>query len=276
MSSPGGPVNMFQFVSACSLPTLSGNFEMRVYRNSVGQDAIALVVRMSHGKKANNFIESTNGASACSPAYNVEDSKLNDNRVLLRVQDQCITSEIFGSIRCDCKQQLDASLSLLQNEAAKRLQHALSVSSTPVNETEIIGLVIYLLQEGRGIGIGAKVSAYALQDEGGLESSISTKGLDTVDANRALGLPDDSREYDAVPNILQDLGLLDSSERSIYLLTNNPRKVNLLEGLGVKLEGRIPCLVPAVSALAAAYLRSKAERMGHEIPSSVFNWTGLT
>lgn len=261
--------DLFKFVSACALPTSSGSYEMRVYRNSAGLDAIALVVRLGHGKKTNSDIVASIGTGAN------EESKPLEKRVLLRVQDQCITSEIFGSIRCDCKQQLDASLSLLQSEAAKRFQFA-STLSTIINEKEVIGIVIYLLQEGRGIGIGAKVSAYALQDEGGLPGSPSAKALDTVDANRALGLPDDSREYSAVADILRDLDLLESSELPVYLLTNNPRKVQLLEALGVKLEGRLPCLVPAVSALAAAYLRSKAERMGHEIPSSVFFWEGLS
>ena len=265
--------DLFKFVSACALPTSSGSYEMRVYRNSAGLDAIALVVRLGHGKKTNSDIVASIGTGASSSIN--EESKPLEKRVLLRVQDQCITSEIFGSIRCDCKQQLDASLSLLQSEAAKRFQFA-STLSTIINEKEVIGIVIYLLQEGRGIGIGAKVSAYALQDEGGLQGSPSAKALDTVDANRALGLPDDSREYSAVADILRDLDLLESSELPVYLLTNNPRKVQLLEALGVKLEGRLPCLVPAVSALAAAYLRSKAERMGHEIPSSVFFWEGLS
>jgi GTP cyclohydrolase II len=266
----------FSFISSCALPTIHGDFEMRVYRNTIGQDAMALVVRMYHGKKActktNETKRLVGGAAAMFDSLK-EDITDKERSILLRVQDQCITSEIFGSIRCDCKQQLDASLSLLQKKAVKRFQFA-SSQSHYLNEDEIIGMVIYLLQEGRGIGIGAKVSAYALQDEGGLSRSSAEQQhrLDTVDANRALGLPDDVREYSAVPDILRDLGVLDDVEQPVFLLTNNPRKVELIESLDVTIKGRISCLVPAVSALAAAYLRSKAERMGHDIPSSIYEW----
>jgi len=265
--------SLFSFISSCALPTTHGDFEMRVYRNTIGQDAMALVVRMYHGKKAYTKSEETKGSVGGAAATTMFEQTDKERNIFLRVQDQCITSEIFGSIRCDCKQQLDASLSLLQRQAVKRFQFA-SSQSNDLNEDEIIGMVIYLLQEGRGIGIGAKVSAYALQDEGGLLRSSSEKqqGLDTVDANRALGLPDDVREYSAVPDILRDLGVLDDVEQPVFLLTNNPRKVELIESLEVSIKGRISCLVPAVSALAAAYLRSKAERMGHDIPSSIYEW----
>jgi GTP cyclohydrolase II len=92
------------------------------------------------------------------------------------------------------------------------------------------GIVIYLWQEGRGIGLANKIAAYALQEQ----------GLDTVDANRALGLPDDSREYTSVRNILKELGV-----KSIKLMTNNPRKINVLTELGVKVNGRVPCQIQA-------------------------------
>ena len=263
--------SLFSFISSCALPTTHGDFEMRVYRNTIGQDAMALVVRMYHGKTAYTKSEETQGSVGGAAAMFDQTDK--ERSIFLRVQDQCITSEIFGSIRCDCKQQLDASLSLLQRQAVKRFQFASSQSHV-LNEDEIIGMVIYLLQEGRGIGIGAKVSAYALQDEGGLSRSSAEQQhrLDTVDANRALGLPDDVREYSAVPDILRDLGVLEDVEQPVFLLTNNPRKVELIESLDVTIKGRISCLVPAGSALAAAYLRSKAERMGHDIPSSIYEW----
>ena len=111
-------------------------------------------------------------------------------------------------------------------------------------------MVIYLHQEGRGIGIANKIAAYALQEQ----------GHDTVDANRLLGLPDDSRSYDAAAEILEDLGV-----RSVALLTNNPRKVQKLEALGVKIIGRVPVLV-SPNHHSAGYLEAKASRMGHMIP----------
>jgi GTP cyclohydrolase II len=123
---------------------------------------------------------------------------------------------------------------------------------------EVIGLVVYLQQEGRGIGLAAKVAAYALQEGPGGEVG---RGVDTVDANRALGLPDDSREYSAVGHILRDLGL---GAQPLYLLSNNPRKG---EALGVPVERRLPCLVPPISDAAALYLKAKAQRMGHDIPA---------
>jgi GTP cyclohydrolase II len=114
--------------------------------------------------------------------------------------------------------------------------------------------VIYLFQEGRGIGLASKIAAYALQ-----QVSNGSPGLDTVDANRALGLPDDIREYNAVADILRDLQILD---RPVLLLTNNPRKVEHLLKLGVNCT-RIPCVVTAPSDFAKAYVGVKSERMGH-------------
>lgn len=148
--------------------------------------------------------------------------------VPLRVHDACFTSEVLGSLKCDC---------------ADQLRLALDYISGP----EGPGLVIYLQQEGRGIGLANKIAAYALQEG----------GLDTVDANRALGLPDDAREYSSVAAILADLGI-----GSVRLMTNNPRKVELLRGLGVVVVGRIPCLVQAQEH-SVGYLLAKAGRMSH-------------
>jgi len=157
-------------------------------------------------------------------------------------------------------------------------------------EEKILGLVVYLPQEGRGIGLAAKVAAYALQEGGGIEDGgvvAGTNGagaaperrIDTVDANRALGLPDDAREYSAVGDILMNLGILErriaeeikmTPNAPIYLLSNNPRKENVL---AVHLAGRVPCLVPPLGKEAAAYLKAKAQRMGHDIPES--HWSPL-
>jgi GTP cyclohydrolase II len=147
--------------------------------------------------------------------------------VLCRVHSECLTGEVLGSLKCDCKQQLDRALDLISRRGR--------------------GVVLYLRQEGRGIGLGNKIRAYALQEQ----------GYDTVDANRALGLPDDARDYDVAAKILADLGVA-----SVALLTNNPLKIEGLEGAGIKVARRVPHLVH-VPGPARAYLEVKAKRMGH-------------
>ena len=148
--------------------------------------------------------------------------------VVVRVHDQCFTSEVLGSKRCDCKEQLDMSLSYIQTHG---------------------GAVIYMPQEGRGIGLANKVAAYELQDG----------GLDTVDANRHLGFDDDERSYDCVPAILEDMGIL-----SVQLVTNNPYKVRLLTDMGVVIDRTRPSLVEP-NAFNSQYLRTKAARMAHSL-----------
>ena len=151
--------------------------------------------------------------------------------VAVRVHSECITSEVFGSLKCDCKQQLEAA----QAEIARRGK----------------GVILYLRQEGRGIGLANKIRAYALQAD----------GADTVDANSMLGLPDDARRYDVVPPMLAELGVA-----SIRLMTNNPLKVEALRELGVTVDSRIPALVKVESASAAGYLDVKRARMRHVLP----------
>lgn len=145
----------------------------------------------------------------------------------MRVHDACFTSEVLGSLKCDCREQLELALEYIQKNGP--------------------GAVIYLQQEGRGIGLANKLAAYALQE----------RGLDTVDANRALGLPDDCREYSAVRNVLDNVGV-----RSVKLLTNNPRKLAEISALGVAVSGRIPCIVPA-QRHSQGYLDAKQARMDH-------------
>ncbi|MBI3312175.1 MAG: bifunctional 3,4-dihydroxy-2-butanone-4-phosphate synthase/GTP cyclohydrolase II [Candidatus Omnitrophica bacterium] len=147
--------------------------------------------------------------------------------VLVRVHSQCLTGDVFGSSRCDCGPQLDAALKRVQKEGR--------------------GVILYLRQEGRGIGLVNKLKAYALQD----------KGLDTVEANRALGFPADLRDYGIGAQMLADLGLTE-----IRLMTNNPRKVVGLEGFGLKLVERVPLEVPPTPA-NAKYLKAKREKLGH-------------
>lgn len=154
----------------------------------------------------------------------------NRERVTVRMHSECLTGEAFHSLKCDCGPQLDAALREVVRRGA--------------------GIVLYLRQEGRGIGLANKIRAYALQG----------KGADTVDANRLLGLPDDARTYDAAAALLHHLGV-----RSVLLVTNNPAKVEGLEALGIKVASRLPSLVP-VGDVARNYLDAKRERMNHLIP----------
>ena len=147
--------------------------------------------------------------------------------VLARIHSECLTGDVFGSHRCDCGEQLQQSMARLQ--AAQR------------------GVLLYLRQEGRGIGLTNKIRAYALQEG----------GLDTVDANRALGLPDDMRDYRVAAAMLLDLGV-----RSVALITNNPLKIDGLERGGVRVVERLPVHVPP-NGYNQPYIDAKRERMGH-------------
>jgi GTP cyclohydrolase II len=150
--------------------------------------------------------------------------------VTCRVHSECLTSEVFGSLKCDCKEQLEAA----QAEIGRRG----------------LGVIIYLRQEGRGIGLANKVRAYALQ----------SLGHDTVDANRLLSLPDDAREYGAAAEMLAHLGV-----GSIRLLTNNPLKVDALRELGVLVDERAPSIMRPTSH-SRGYLEAKRARMNHKLP----------
>jgi GTP cyclohydrolase II len=150
--------------------------------------------------------------------------------VLVRVHSECMTSEVFGSLKCDCAEQLEIALGSIVRESP--------------------GVVLYMRQEGRSIGLANKIRAYALQ----------ARGLDTVDANRALGLPDDARRYDGAAAMLAHLGV-----RSVRLLTNNPDKVDALRRLGVDVRGREPIVVDP-NPTSLAYLEAKRQRMRHHLP----------
>ena len=149
--------------------------------------------------------------------------------VLVRVHSECLTGDVFHSLRCDCGEQLASALSMIEREGQ--------------------GVLLYLSQEGRGIGLLNKLRAYRLQED----------GLDTVEANERLGLPADLRDYGIGAQILADLGL-----SSIRILTNNPKKIRGLEGYGLSVSAQIP-IEHAPNAHNEAYLRTKAERMGHTL-----------
>ncbi|MGH2945372.1 MAG: bifunctional 3,4-dihydroxy-2-butanone-4-phosphate synthase/GTP cyclohydrolase II [Solirubrobacteraceae bacterium] len=149
--------------------------------------------------------------------------------VLVRVHSECLTGDVFHSLRCDCGEQLESALAMIERAGN--------------------GVLLYLAQEGRGIGLLNKLKAYNLQDQ----------GRDTVDANLELGLPVDLRDYGIGAQILVDLGL-----SSIRILTNNPKKIRGLEGYGLSVTEQIP-IVHAANPHNEAYLRAKRERLGHSL-----------
>jgi 3,4-dihydroxy 2-butanone 4-phosphate synthase / GTP cyclohydrolase II len=149
--------------------------------------------------------------------------------VLVRVHSECLTGDVFHSLRCDCGEQLEAALSMIEQEGC--------------------GVLLYLSQEGRGIGLLNKLRAYKLQEE----------GLDTVDANLRLGLPADLRDYGIGAQILSDLGLT-----SIRILTNNPKKISGMAGYGLSVSDQIP-IQQIPNPHNEAYLRAKRDRLGHTL-----------
>uniref|UniRef100_A0A7S3VHN9 GTP cyclohydrolase II n=1 Tax=Dunaliella tertiolecta TaxID=3047 RepID=A0A7S3VHN9_DUNTE len=194
-----------QFIAETLLPTRHGKLRLRGYKHSVD-----------------------GGLTYTEPTAIIAGSVEGRENVPVRVHDACYTSEVLGSLKCDCADQLNLALDMITDDPP--------------------GMVIYLQQEGRGIGLANKIAAYALQEE----------GLDTVDANRALGLPDDCREYTSVRNILLGLGI-----KSIQLITNNPRKINELKSLGLSITGRIPCIADTCNEHNEVYLQAKQARMNH-------------
>jgi 3,4-dihydroxy 2-butanone 4-phosphate synthase/GTP cyclohydrolase II len=168
----------------------------------------------------------------------------NRSAVLCRIHSECLTGEVFQSLRCDCKHQFDQAMSLIAEED--------------------FGVLLYLRQEGRGIGLGNKIRAYHLQEG----------GVDTVDANRLLGFPDDGRDFYCALRMLRDLDIA-----SIKLLTNNPSKVEALVNGGVHVVERLPLLFAEISSFAKDYLHAKSKRLGHVIGplenADNNNWCGF-
>ncbi|MBN2719807.1 MAG: bifunctional 3,4-dihydroxy-2-butanone-4-phosphate synthase/GTP cyclohydrolase II [Proteobacteria bacterium] len=187
-------------VAQTCLPTRFGEFVVRAYRSVVdGQEHVALIKgKVDTGEP-----------------------------ILVRVHSECLTGDVFHSLRCDCGEQLESALEIIEKEGQ--------------------GVFLYMSQEGRGIGLGNKLRAYELQEQ----------GRDTVEANLELGFPPDLRDYGIGAQILMDLGI-----RQMRLLTNNPRKIVGLEGYGIKVVERIPVEVKAQEK-NINYLKTKKEKLGH-------------
>ena len=191
---------LIERVAEARLPTKYGNFTAIAYRSTVDSgEHIALTIGDWNGEQP----------------------------VLVRIHSECLTGDVFGSIRCDCGEQIELSLEILGKEGT--------------------GIFLYMRQEGRGIGLHNKIKAYSLQDN----------GLDTVDANKSLGFDPDLRHYGTGAQILQDLGV-----HKLRLLTNNPRKVVGLSGFELDIVERVP-VEASVTDENRAYLRTKRARMGH-------------
>jgi 3,4-dihydroxy 2-butanone 4-phosphate synthase/GTP cyclohydrolase II len=208
----GEPLSADQLVIrvySARLPTIYGEFQMTVYHDDQQKEHVCLCLGEPQGEPA-----------------------------LVRVHSECLTGDVFGSVRCDCREQLQFALECIAEEGR--------------------GLLVYLRQEGRGIGLTNKIQAYALQDQ----------GLDTVDANLHLGLPADARCFLVAAAMLRDHGV-----KQVRLLTNNPRKVKDLEAGKIEVVERVPHVVPPRPE-NRQYLKTKASKLGHVFDDLIGNGTG--
>ena len=204
----------YQFITSARLPTRHGEFDLHVFENEAGEEHVMLTV----------------GLPMVKPPMVLSDSDTAYDKPpipLVRIHSECLTGDAFSSLKCDCGPQLNAAMQAIQEAGC--------------------GAILYLRQEGRGIGLTNKIRAYALQDQ----------GHDTLDANLMLGLPADARTYDMCQPMLAHVGV-----DEVRLITNNPDKLAYLSAHGIHVAARVPLLV-GVNDMNASYLATKRDRMGH-------------
>ncbi|MGE6327546.1 GTP cyclohydrolase II [Psychrobacter pacificensis] len=207
----------YQFITSAKLPTRHGEFDIHIFENDEGQEHVMLTVGLS-------VVDQTTGTMT---APSSDDTSLQRPIPLVRIHSECLTGDAFSSLKCDCGPQLNTAMQAVQESGC--------------------GAILYLRQEGRGIGLTNKIRAYALQDQ----------GHDTLDANLMLGLPADARIYDMCGPMLAHIGV-----NAVRLITNNPNKVAYLTEHGIDVVERVPLLV-GVNDMNAEYLATKRDRMGH-------------
>ncbi|KJE49729.1 MULTISPECIES: GTP cyclohydrolase II [Acidiplasma] len=190
---------MIEFYAKAKLPSRFGNFDIYVFKNDENKDHAVIVNGDIYGRE----------------------------NVPVRIHSECLTGDIMGSLRCDCRDQLLTSLKM-------------------IGQSEY-GMLIYLRQEGRGIGLLNKIKAYSLEDQ----------GLDTVEANLEQGLPADARNYNFAVEVIKYFKI-----KSVELITNNPEKIKFLEENGIKISKRIPIIIEP-NAFDKFYLETKKDKMGH-------------
>jgi GTP cyclohydrolase II len=225
----------YQFITSATLPTRHGEFDIHMFENQDGKEHVMLTVGLAvvdHGTLESTTLESTTLEST---TPNSEPHKQAEPQVpLVRIHSECLTGDAFSSLKCDCGPQLNAAMQAVQEAGC--------------------GAILYLRQEGRGIGLTNKIRAYALQDQ----------GHDTLDANLMLGFPADARTYDMCSAMLAHVGVTE-----VRLITNNPDKVAYLTEHGIRVVELVPLLV-GVNDINAGYLATKRDRMGHLLDKDFF------
>ncbi len=201
--------------TVCKFPSQFGDFQIYAYRNALDETEHIAIVKG-------------------------DPTEFSQQPVMVRMHSECLTGDALGSMRCDCRMQLQAALKMIENAG--------------------LGVVVYLRQEGRGIGLVNKLKAYALQD----------LGLDTVEANERLGFPADLRDYGMGAQMLNDLGI-----KKIRLITNNPRKIAGLKGYGIEIVERLPLFIEA-NDYNSGYLATKAEKLGHLLLQTYLSTVAIT
>lgn len=237
----------YHFVSQAKLPTAHGLFDIHVFENEEGEEHVMLSVGLPAPQIKPNISTNTNAESDTGIQQTIDntnqtsktdeqtipiDAQIEKKVPLIRIHSECLTGDAFRSLKCDCGPQLNTAMAMIQ-------QHG-------------CGAILYLRQEGRGIGLVNKIRAYALQDQ----------GHDTLEANLRLGLPADARIYDMCQPMLAHLNI-----DTVRLLTNNPNKLNYLTNLGINVLERVPLLV-GINEYNSDYLSVKGEKMGHMIEAS--------